>query len=335
MPGRRLRSVGWEVLGWLGWALLLAGSVVAITSEPVWLRGEIWAVAQDVAVIFIAAVRTRWISIGAAVVTLGVQILAASFYTLGSGDFTSTVGLLVMAIAVCWMIGQSVRQRRQHAQERQEHVMTEAITAERLRIAREVHDMVAHSIGVIAIQAGMGRRVIDTRPAKARDALSVIESTSREALGGLRRMLGALRQAEPDTRSAGSMDAAPTLADVDHLVATTLNGGVQVDVEWRGRRRPLPVEIEMAAFRIIQEAVTNVVRHADARECRVIIDYRDDDLSVEIVDEGSGRGPSVDGFGIAGMRERADLLNGLFDAGPHPDGGFRVVARLPVPAGAG
>jgi signal transduction histidine kinase len=210
----------------------------------------------------------------------------------------------------------------------------QAVTAERLRIARELHDMIAHSIGIIAIQAGVGSRVIETQPAEALAALRAIEATSRETLSGLRRTLVALRQADLVAASVQApLAPAPGLADVGRLAAATTDAGVRVDVRWGGKRRPLPVDIDLSAYRIVQEAVTNVVRHAGTRRCRVAIDYGEVELSVEVIDDGRGMPSSpVDaGFGITGMRERVSLLHGHFSAGPRPEGGFRVAARLPLP----
>jgi signal transduction histidine kinase len=209
--------------------------------------------------------------------------------------------------------------------------------AERLRIARELHDMVAHSIGIIAIQAGSGRRVFDARPDEARDALAAIEATSRETLSGLRRMVTGLRRADPEPGPGQApLGPAPGLADIDRLAATALDAGVQVkvDVDWHGSREPLPADIDLSAFRIIQEAVTNVVRHAGTGQCQVAIDQRDGQLSIEVTDSGRGGSAAGTGYGITGMRERAALLGGDFSAGPRPGGGFRVTARLPLPAPA-
>jgi signal transduction histidine kinase len=207
--------------------------------------------------------------------------------------------------------------------------------AERLRIARELHDIVAHSIGIIAIQAGAGRRVFDARPAEARDALAAIEATSRETLSGLRRMVTGLRLAEPGPGPGQArMDPAPGLTGIERLAAMTLEAGVKIDVDWRGRQEPLPADIDLSAFRIIQEAVTNVVRHAGTDQCRVSIDQQDGYLSIEVTDSGRGGSVAGTGYGIAGMRERAALLGGGFSAGPRPGGGFRVAARLPLPAPA-
>jgi signal transduction histidine kinase len=125
----------------------------------------------------------------------------------------------------------------------------------------------------------------------------------------------------------------PGLADIDRLAAATAAAGVRVDVRWLGVRRSLPQEISLSAYRIVQEAVTNVVRHADTQDCRVTVDCRADELSIEVVDAGRGHGSTTDsGYGLLGMRERVSLLDGEFSAAPRPEGGFRVAARLPVPA---
>jgi signal transduction histidine kinase len=207
--------------------------------------------------------------------------------------------------------------------------------AERLRIARELHDLVAHSTGIIAIQAGSGRRVFDARPDQARDALAAIEDISRETLAGLRRVVTGLRRADPEPGDGqASLGSAPGLADIDRLADRARDAGVQVEVDWHGSREPLPADIDLSAFRIIQEAVTNVVRHAHTGQCQVSIDQQDGQLSIEVIDSGRGGSVAGTGYGITGMRERAALLGGDFSAGPRPDGGFRVAARLPLPAPA-
>jgi signal transduction histidine kinase len=170
--------------------------------------------------------------------------------------------------------------------------------------------------------------VIDTQPGEARNALEAIEATSRDTLSGLRRMLTALRKDDP---GAAPLGPAPGLADLGRLAAATMDAGVRVDVRIEGEPKPLPPDVDLSAYRIVQEAVTNVVRHAGTDSCRVTIGYRDDDLAVEIDDDGDG-GVVGTGYGIVGMRERVALLRGEFTAGPRPGGGFRVAARLPLPA---
>ncbi|MFE9423631.1 sensor histidine kinase [Kitasatospora sp. NPDC006697] len=241
---------------------------------------------------------------------------------LGSSD----QGVLLAVIA--WLVGRSIRQSAEHARALGEQLAARAVTAERLRIAREMHDTVAHSIGVVALQAGAARMVLDTRPDRARTALAEIETAGRETLAGLRRMLGALRAAD----RADGTEAAAGLADLDRLAAATTAAGVRVEVHWAGEPRPLPPDVDLAAFRIIQEAVANVVRHAGARSCRVAVDCADPDrLAVEITDRGRGRGTGQGGgYGLIGLRERVALLQGEFQAGPRTGGGFRVAARLPL-----
>jgi signal transduction histidine kinase len=193
--------------------------------------------------------------------------------------------------------------------------------------------MIAHSIGVIAIQAGVGSRVIDTQPAEARNALTTIEATSREALAGLRRTLVALRKPETEgPADAAPREPAPGIADLDRLVNSASDAGVRAEVRWRGERGPLPSDIDLAAFRILQEALTNVVRHAGTDTCRVTVERRDGELFLDVEDDGRGGLPAGTGFGLVGMRERVALLEGRFTAGPRPEGGFRVTALLPVPS---
>jgi signal transduction histidine kinase len=331
----------------LGLTLMLTATVVLSVYQG-WdnngYRGELWVVqllALDLAVGYIAASRPRPVSAIAALTALAGQALGVPFLHFGQ-DLGTIWLIIVLAIVAAWMVGNSIRQRRLYAETLQTQAAAEAVTAERLRIAREVHDLIAHSIGIIAIQAGVGGRVIDTQPAEARKSLDVIEATSRETLAELRRTLGALRRAGPGAepgagpRSAlpAPVDPTPGLADVDRLAASTLAAGVQVDVRWRGERRSLPADIDLSAFRIIQEAVTNVVRHADTRYCRVTVNYRTQMLAIDVTDSGKGCAAVGAGYGLVGMRERVSLLNGHLIAGPRPEGGFRVTAQLPVPVAA-
>ncbi|GAB4059880.1 sensor histidine kinase [Catellatospora paridis] len=313
--------------------LLLLGSAattVAIhTQEIAYLTDMryLQIIAVDLAVAVVAANRMRRVSAAVAFAALLVQVVIGYGNGLNTPVFEFEIPTLAMALT--WTVGNSVRARREHAEAIRVRAASQATTEERLRIARELHDMVAHSIGVIAIQAGMGRRVIDTQPAEARNALQAVEETSRETLAGLRRMLVGLRQDAP----AGLAPAAPApvLADLDRLAATTSGAGVQVTLDWRGDRRPLPADIELSAYRVVQEAVTNVVRHAATPRCAVTVDYRDAELCLEVTDDGRGSAAPGAGYGVTGMRERVTLLGGEFSAGPRAEGGWRVTARLPLP----
>jgi signal transduction histidine kinase len=240
-----------------------------------------------------------------------VRVLAAVFVTLvvdtglraiGDGYFDQSALLSVsLCVIIAWTAGYTVRQRRKYAVRLQEEAASKAVAQERLRIARELHDVVAHSMSVIAVQAGYGQYVIDAQPRDARAALGAIQATSREALDEMRRMLGALRQADDADEledgglrddAAGSAASplfpAPGLAELDRLVARTAGAGVRVDVTRYGRPRDLPASIDLSAYRIVQEALTNVVKHARTSSCRVLLGYREDELTIEITDDGAG-----------------------------------------------
>ncbi|GAB2700854.1 sensor histidine kinase [Kitasatospora kifunensis] len=315
--------------------------------------------AVDVALCLVTANSPRRTSRAAAAMVVGVLFLHLSLLSAMGGGFfltgttigASDGGLLVALIA--WLVGRSMRESREHVELVGAQSAAQAVTTERLRIAREMHDTVAHSIGIVALQAGAARRVIDSRPDRAREALTEIETAGRETLAGLRRMLGALRQADQGVGAgvgAGTgvgvgvgvgaevtaLHQPSGLADLDRLAAATTAAGVRVDVQWHGERLALLPEIDLAAFRVIQESVTNVVRHADSRSCQVSIDCRKtDEVAIEITDRGRGHGSAPgSGYGLVGLRERVSLLHGEFHAAPRPGGGFQVSARLPVAGGA-
>ncbi|SHN42535.1 sensor histidine kinase [Cryptosporangium aurantiacum] len=306
-------------------------STVALTPLlDVEVVGPVGVLAMDAAVGRLAATRSWRVSLPGAVVALLVQAaLAATFYMTAADDAQRSIALLTLIMVCVWTIGNSVRQRSEFVRARRVEETERAVTAERLRIARDLHDLIAHSMGVIAIQAGVGRRVIDNRPDEARNALDAIETTSRETLAELRRTLTALRRTEPEGLPTAP---SPGLADLDRLITTAADAGVRVEVERTGAIRDLPGDLDLSAYRIVQEAVTNVVRHASTDRCRVLLDYRDDALSIEVLDDGPGTGAPGTGYGLVGMRERVTLLNGRFTAGPRPEGGFCVAASIPVPS---
>src|ERR1700728_1685229 len=328
-------------------AVTLGGSVASMVLQP---RPSymlvVLACVVGLEVCYIAATSTRRVSVtGAAMAAAGLLIPLLAVPSLGSlrggGVGSSAIHVATIAVPlftiIAWLIGHSIRQAQARAELVRAQTAAQAAMAERLRIARELHDIVAHSIGIIAIQAGSGRSVFDARPGEARDALATIETASRETLSGLRRVVTGLRPPAPEPGSwLAALGPTPGLADIDRLAATALDAGVrvEVDVDWRGSREPLPADIDLSAFRIIQEAVTNVVRHAHTGQCQVSIDQPEWQLSIEVTDSGRGGSMAGTGYGITGMRERAALLGGDFSAGPRPDGGFRVGARLPLPAPA-
>jgi signal transduction histidine kinase len=326
-------------------AVMLAGSVASMALQPDALQVVV-VCTVGLEICYIAVTRTRGVSL-TGVAMVGVSLIPLlEVRSAGSPQGGGNVApAMALATIIAWLTGHSIRQAQAQAELVRAQAAAQTAMAERLRIARELHDIVAHSIGIIAIQAGAGRRVFGARPDEARDALAAIEATSRETLSGLRRMMTGLRRAdlEPGPGQAPPGQApsgpAPGLAAIERLAASTLEAGVKVDVDWHGSREPLPADIDLSAFRIIQEAVTNVVRHAGTGQCQVCIDRQDGQLSIEVTDSGRGGsghggGAAGTGYGITGMRERAALLGGDFSAGLRPGGGFRVAVRLPLPAPA-
>jgi signal transduction histidine kinase len=248
-----------------------------------------------------------------------------------------------LAFAIIWIIGESVRARRERlafALERAARLEQErdadarqAVSSERLRIAQELHDVVAHAMSVIAVQSGMGAHVIDTQPDEAKKALQAIETTSRSALDELRRMLGVLRE-EGDT--GGALAPAPRADDVATLLDTVRAAGVPVELRWEGMTPEVmpPDSVLLNRYRILQEALTNVLKHAGTASVVVSIVEHVGETTIEVVDNGRGLAAAVNapgtspGHGLAGMRERVAVFGGVLEAGARVGGGFRVFARL-------
>jgi signal transduction histidine kinase len=231
-------------------------------------------------------------------------------------------------LVAAWVLGDTARRRREQAATDRDRTARSAVADERLRIARDLHDVVAHSMSVIAVQAGTGRMVIDDDAARAKEALAAIEDHSRQALDEMRRLLAVLR--DPDAGPA-ALAPMPHLDDLDALVAHAVGGGTPVDVRVEGRRRPLPAGVELTAFRIVQEALTNVRKHAPGCTARVCLRFEADQLAIEVAnDVGSTPPTGPPGFGLAGMRERVALYGGRLDAGRTGNGSFRLAATLPL-----
>ena len=239
--------------------------------------------------------------------------------------------------AAAWLVAgtaaiEMMRTRREQANAAARHHREETrrqASEERLGIARDLHDVLAHNISLINVQAGVALHLMDDRPEQARVALTAIKEASHGALEEVRGVLGALRQeGEEVPRSPAS-----TLERLDDLVTSMAAAGIELRHQRSGDVRPLPANVDLAAFRIVQEALTNVARHSGAAHATVKILYGPHDLEIEITDDGGSLpGTSGGGNGIPGMRERAAALEGRLEAGPRPEGGFRVWARLPVRA---
>lgn len=243
---------------------------------------------------------------------------------------------LLFCSALLWF-GTLARRSREHARrvrvEQAERVRREA-AEERGRIARELHDVVAHHMAVVSVQAGLARFVFDSDAATARRALGIIEDASGEALGELRRMLEVLRQHERG--GADSAAPIPTLARLDDLLERIRAGGVPVELSVEGTVRPLAPGVELCVYRVVQEALTNVLKHTRHASAQVQLRYRQHDLMVSVADDGDGvivGGAAVgSGNGLLGMRERARIYGGTISAGPRDEGGFGVCLTLPTSA---
>jgi signal transduction histidine kinase len=252
-------------------------------------------------------------------------------------------------LAAAWTLGQGVRQRRAHAAEledraarlerEREDKARQAATQERLRIARELHDVVAHSLSVIGVQAGAARLVLDADPdpTRAREAVAAIEATANRAMAEMRRALGILRDPERSERSeqaGAALAPLPGLGQLPALLDQLRAAGLPAKLTLRGRPRPVGTSIDLSLYRIVQEALTNALKHASATHAEVLVCYRDHDVSVEVTDD--GRGPPTptgrsEGAGTIGMQERVALFGGELRLGPRPQGGYAVRACLPLP----
>jgi signal transduction histidine kinase len=276
----------------------------------------------------------RGAATGAAIVALALAAQGLTSATpWGPGDW---LFVAIIFGGTC-LIGRSLRAEARRADvmadeaERLRHdreiAVRGAVTEERARIARELHDVVAHNVGLIVLQAGGGRSVLATEPRRARDALLAIESTGRQTLLEMRRLVGMLREGEDQ----GDRDPLPGLSRLDALIDDVRAMGLEVEVRTDGDSRSLDPGVDLAAYRIVQEALTNVRQHADASRVEVDLQYGSEILGLRIADDGRGpSNPDRDGLGhgLIGMRERAHVYGGTFTAGVRPTGGFEVLATL-------
>ncbi|QYN24184.1 sensor histidine kinase [Amycolatopsis sp. DSM 110486] len=245
-------------------------------------------------------------------------VAAASAAIAGFAAWWFALGVPVVAAA--WAIGRAVRDHRAQAARLDRQRQHQILIEERLRIARDLHDVVTHGMGLIAVKAGVANHVADSRPEEAREALRIIEETSREALSEMRRLLDVLREEAEPLSPAG-------LADLPQLAERVRPAGVDVDLCIDAVELPPPVAL--AAYRIVQEAITNVIKHAAPARCQVLVRAGDGVVRIEITDDGTRARPSAGrGHGIVGMTERAALFGGKLEAKPLPGKGFRVEASL-------
>src|SRR4051794_36200805 len=261
------------------------------------------------------------------------MVLTVDVPKLAAGDPIDEIVPAWFVLAGVWGLGRWMRHRRVETDRLHERAAAaehesaeqaaQAVADERARIARELHDLVAHSMGVIVIQAQAGQRALDARPDLTRSALTSIETAGRQGMAEMRRLLGLLTGA-----ADGGIAPQPSLDGLDELVDRVRAAGVPVDLSVEGNLGALPAGVHLAAYRIVQEALTNVLKHAGPATARVLVRAGCSGVEVEVCDDGRGAAARGSGHGLIGMRERAALYGGSMESGRLPDGGFRVHARL-------
>ncbi|MEJ3750742.1 histidine kinase [Actinomycetes bacterium KLBMP 9797] len=345
-----------DTVGEYGHAILLAVSGVALAFRRRAPAAVFWCTATASVVYYLADYPDGpgWLAVFVAIYTMAAYAderyvrwhALAGFGTLKVGWIVAAVlhppenpGWLFFRFGIGFLalsMGFSVRMRRkliaeaheraERAERTREEEARRRVDAERLRIAREVHDTVAHCLAVVNVQAGVTAHVLDKRPDQARETLLTIERTSAQALRELRATLGVLHGTD-DNRAP-----APGLERIDELLGVAREAGLDVRLEAQPPPRELPSAVDRAAYRILQESITNTIRHAGPTRVTVSLAHGAEDLTIRVSDDGRGKSRAAAGAGrgIAGMRERCVLLGGELTAGPRPAGGFEVYARLPV-----
>jgi signal transduction histidine kinase len=269
----------------------------------------------------------RWrFVLGAALIVIANFAAAAG----SKGQLGKSVTFTVVTLAIMLLVRRVLgdRERRAQLAERERDLAArEAVVEERARIARELHDAIAHNVSMMVVQAGAERHVLDEAQGPTREVLETIERIGRAALTEMRRLVGMLRSEAGDP-----LAPQPGLDDLPALVTQVREAGLPVELRVEGERRELPVGIELSAYRIVQEALTNALKHAGEAHAAVHVSYGVDSLELEIVDDGAGDSshPLGGGHGLVGMHERVALYGGRFDAGRRPSGGFAVRALLPI-----
>jgi signal transduction histidine kinase len=288
------------------------------------------------AVVLVAMLRDRRQAIAGLAIVIGTEAVVERTDPQGGlGNFLF-IGLI---FTVLWVVGfalgrkfeeaDEARDRAARAEREREERARVAVAEERARIARELHDVVGHSVSLMTVQASGVRRLLRSEQEREREALLVVERTGREALAEMRRMVGVLRRPE----EAPALAPQPSLEHLDRLVAQAREAGLQVDVRVEGEAVELPAGVDLTAYRLVQEGLTNAIKHAQAKRAEVVVHYSDGEVEVMVSDDGRGVGTGDGGGqGLVGMRERVSVYGGNLDAGPKPGGGYRLRAKLPLAA---
>ncbi len=307
-------------LPWAAGAIVL-GVVVALSGDTALLTVAGAVALAAVVYLFAARYGRRWS-------VLLVLPFLANVATPFSGNDARLSGLLLLVVVVAALaLGDARRQRGRAVAERDEAQRDQALMEERARIARELHDIVAHHVSMIAVQAETARLTTPGLPEEGKQRFKAIGDTARDSLSELRRLLGVLRE---DAPGEAERTPQPGLADLEALVDAAREAGTQVRLTMIGRAESLSPGVDLTAYRIAQEALTNARRHAPGAEVDVELRYETDTLHLEVRDNGPGVAAEANGHGIVGMRERAEMVGGTLHAGPAAGGGFAVSADLPI-----
>ncbi|MEU7317725.1 histidine kinase [Streptomyces sp. NPDC007083] len=313
--------------------VVVLGAALAIGSSASWIT-----VLGCVIGAYSAVVHSRYRIAAIAVLVLAAALSGFAFRNAGPvlpgwsspGFVLLVAGMLASLVRFLQLRLASSRDRVVQLQQAQEEAMRRAVEEERARIAAELHDVVTHNVSVMVIQAGAARKVLDAAPEQSKEALLAVEAGGRAAMTELRHVMGLL--AASDRERADGLEPQPGLAQLDALVARVRAAGTPVDVEVSLPSEPLPPGVDLAAYRVVQEALTNTVKHARGAQTAVSVGYTDDSLQIEVTDTGGAQSPpplESNGRGHLGLRERLAVYQGELTAGHTNEGGYRVAARIP------
>ncbi len=311
--------------------------VLSASIATQYVVGALPPFALGLALYTVASHTERRIALRAGLAT--VALLPLSLITRVDWNGGESVWHVIVFAVAAWILGDNLRTKRAYYHELEERAARlerekeegtrRAAAEEKARIARELHDVIAHSVSVMVVQAAAARDVFEKQPERAREALRSIEESGRSALTELRRLLGIVRAGEQ-----GSREPQPGLAALEELVEQVRATGLEVELKREGELGELPTGVDLSAYRIVQEALTNTLKHAQATRAQVLLDRRERELAIEVTDDGAGPvEESTNGHGLIGMQERVALLGGVLEAGPEESGGFAVKARFPLDRG--
>ncbi|MER7670834.1 sensor histidine kinase [Kitasatospora sp. NPDC096128] len=323
------------------WTVLPAALLVRTQHEDI----AFWAGVVVIVAAYSAAAygrRPRAVLLGLAAAAVALVVLFNDALLPEFENWVVAVLVLVPVLAVAYELRmwrhrvEQGRERMSALEREQLAALDRAVELERARIARELHDVVTHNVSMMTIQAGAARKILDTAPDKAREAMAAVEAGGRAAMTELRQVMGLLTidsETGGDPAADADLSPQPGLGRLDALVEGVRRAGLPVELTVRGQRRPVPPGVELAAYRVVQEALTNTVKHAGGADAAVTVEYGPDHLRVDVTDTGgrpTGAAATGNGRGLLGLRERLAVYGGTLHTGPRPRGGYRVTASIPL-----